>query len=363
MGTCRACGRYSIIISDVIGYCAECLRKGVGRAPSSAIVEAPPGTGVRCSNCARRCYIAEGERGHCRYWTAKGSRLAPFTGNPDVAPGLYYYDPHPTNCVAFPVCPAITGMGYPKYALSPRGERGYYNIAVFYGGCNLGCIFCQNWEHWDIAERGRPALSIEGLANAVNKKTTCVCFFGGDPGPLAVHALRAARYMVKRASELGLRAFRVCWETNGGWNEHLLKKAVELSLETGGIFKIDFKAWSPEIYAALSGASEEMVKSIRRNIEIAASYFEQRSEVPVLLISTLLIPGYIDEYEIDSMTRFVAEINRDIPYVFLAFHPDYKLVDLPTTSRMHMKKAQEIARKNGLRRVFGGNLHLLSDYY
>jgi len=78
--------------------------------------------------------------------------------------------------VAFPVCPAITGIGYPDYALSPWGEQGYYNIAVFYGGCNMDCLYCQNWEYREMIVNSKPVLSIESLVNAVNKKTSCVCF-------------------------------------------------------------------------------------------------------------------------------------------------------------------------------------------
>ncbi|MEM4907383.1 MAG: radical SAM protein, partial [Desulfurococcaceae archaeon] len=79
--------------------------------------------------------------------------------------------------------------------------------------------------------------------------------------------------------------------------------------------------------------------------------------------STLVVPHYIDEYEIDNMTKFIASINPEIPYVFLAFHPDYKLFDLPRTSYRHMNRVLEIARKNGLKNIYVGNKWLLGNYY
>lgn len=318
---------------------------------------------MKCSVCGRECIIDNGGVGYCGYRVNNSGRLNTSTGSPLLAIGTFYYDPHPTNCVAFPVCPAITGIGYPDYALSPHGERGYYNIAVFYGGCNLDCLYCQNWEYREMTSRGKPVLSIESLVKAVNYRTTCVCFFGGDPGPFATHALLASRRMLQRARSMGLRVFRICWETNGLWNPTLLREATMISLETGGIVKIDFKAWSPEIYKALCGVEEKHVLRIRDNIKIVSEYMKTRPSPPILLISTLLVPGYIDDYEIDEMTKYISSLNPDIPYVFLAFHPDYLLVDLPTTSNSHASRAVKIARENGLRRVFIGNVFLLRDSY
>lgn len=371
MGKCKNCNLSSITISNVIGLCVTCIRKGMQpeidihkESRSRFHLEIPRGeSGLKCNVCGRGCIIGEGEKGYCGYRIRERSGLKLSTGLFQYAVGLYYYDPHPTNCVAFPVCPAITGEGYPDYSLSPRGEHGYYNIAVFYGGCNLDCIYCQNWEYREMAYKVKPLISIETLVNAVNKKTTCVCYFGGDPGPFAPHAILASKKMIQRAKFIGLPVFRVCWETNGLWNPALLKEATKLSLETGGIVKIDFKAWSPEVYKVLCGIEENHVRLIRENIKLVSSHVSARRKPPLLVVSTLLVPGYIDEYEIDKMTSYIASLNPDIPYVFLAFHPDYMLLDLPTTSSRHAEKAVEIAKSNGLKNIHIGNVFLLRDTY
>ena len=375
MGKCILCGRSSITVSDKIGVCVNCLRT---RKEASEIVRKlhiesrlrfglvpeTPSTGkLRCNVCGRGCNLFTNKKGYCSIRFYTGRKLDVVTKSYEKAIGLYYYDPHPTNCVAFPVCPAITGKGYPKYALTPQGERGYYNIAVFMGGCNLDCLYCQNWEYRSMSSKGKPVISIKDLVRAVNERTTCICYFGGDPGPWSPFVLKATREILKQADSLGLRVFRICWETNGLWNPSLLKKATEYSITTGGIVKIDLKAWSPEVYYALTGAEARHVELIKKNIEIVANKFKERTEPPLLVISTLLVPGYIDEYEIDGMTKFVAELDPDIPYVFLAFHPDHELVDLPHTSRRHVSRALEIARKNGLRKVYVGNVWLLGEHY
>jgi len=175
--------------------------------------------------------------------------------------------------------------------------------------------------------------------------------------------LRVVEKMVSRSLNRGLKIFRICWETNGLWNPTLFRKVVEYSLESGGIVKIDFKAWSPEVYYALTGIDRDLVHIIRENMKIVAERFDERRDPPLLVVSTLLVPGYVDEHEIHHITRFVAELNPDIPMVFLAFHPDYVLRDLPPTSFKHAEKALEIARENGLKHVFIGNEWLLGNYY
>ncbi|MEM4851219.1 MAG: radical SAM protein [Desulfurococcaceae archaeon] len=375
MGKCKSCGRVSVTISDIIGVCANCLRKGT--VPTSDLhresrkrfglstIPLKEGSeeGLKCIVCGRGCFVAIGGRGYCNYRFESEGALATSTGSIYEAIGMYYYDPHPTNCVASPVCPATTGLGYPQYALSPSGEHGYYNIAVFYGGCNFDCIYCQNWEYREMAYKAKPALSIDVLVNAVNKRTTCVCYFGGDPGPFAPHAVFASKKMVERARSIGLPVFRVCWETNGLWNPLMLEEATKLSLNTGGIVKIDFKAWSPEVYRALCDVEEKHVNLIRENIKLVAKYAPARKEPPLLVVSTLLVPGYLDEYEIDQLTKYIAGINTEIPYVFLGFHPDYMLVDLPVTSWNHAEKAVKIAKENGLKHVYVGNVFLLGHSY
>ena len=84
-----------------------------------------------------------------------------------------------------------------------------------------------------------------------------------------------------------------------------------------------------------------------------------RPQPPLLIASTLMVPGYVDAQEIQSIAAFIAALNPDIPYRLLAFHPDYRMTDLPTTSREQARACLAAARQAGLRRVQVGNRHLL----
>ena len=79
----------------------------------------------------------------------------------------------------------------------------------------------------------------------------------------------------------------------------------------------------------------------------------------LLSASTLLVPGYIDNEEVENIAKFMSEIDQNIPYTLLAFYPCYVMNDLPTTSRKQALECQKAAEKH-LKNTRIGNMHLLS---
>jgi pyruvate formate lyase activating enzyme len=152
------------------------------------------------------------------------------------------------------------------------------------------------------------------------------------------------------------RILRICWETNGSMNPALLERIVKLSLISGGCIKFDIKAWDDYLHKALCGVSNDRTK---KNFEWVAKWIGKRPEPPLLIASTLLVPGYIDEQEIRNISRWIASLNPDIPYSLLAFYPQFFFKDLPTTSRRMAFRCKEVAEEAGLRQVRIGNMHLL----
>jgi len=76
-------------------------------------------------------------------------------------------------------------------------------------------------------------------------------------------------------------------------------------------------------------------------------------------ITNLLIPGLNDsDEELERMTSWVVEeLGPDVPMHFTAFHPDYKMVDRPPTPAQTLARARSIARRNGVRFAYTGNVH------
>ena len=76
-------------------------------------------------------------------------------------------------------------------------------------------------------------------------------------------------------------------------------------------------------------------------------------------ITNLVIPGENDsESEIDRMTGWIVEnLGPAVPVHFSAFHPDWKMTDRPRTPVSTLRKARGIARSNGVRYAYTGNVH------
>ncbi|MBW2349485.1 MAG: radical SAM protein, partial [Deltaproteobacteria bacterium] len=356
MGTCKYCGDSKRTISDAIGFCADCIRNHFDAVwpeikkvhdhsrKTYGLPTDPPRSenGISCSFCVHGCMIPDGRTGYCGLRMVKGGTIR--GGRPHEGNLYYYHDPLPTNCVADFVCPAGTGCGYPRYAVSDGPEYGYRNLAVFYHACSFNCLYCQNY-HFKVQTRAVHRVPAKELAAAVDEKTTCICYFGGDPTPQVLHAIKTSRSALKRAQETE-RILRICWETNGA--------VQELSLESGGCIKFDLKAWDEGLHYALCGVTN---KQTLYNFRVLSEITRKRTVPPFLIASTLLVPGYIDEMEVGKIARYIADLNPEIPYSLLAFYPQFHLQDLPFTSRGHALRCKEAAEKMGLNNVHLGNVH------
>jgi pyruvate formate lyase activating enzyme len=225
---------------------------------------------------------------------------------------------------------------------------------VFFQACSFNCLYCQNW-HFRRESLDPAATAVERLVADVDERTACICYFGGDPSPQVPFALKASR--LARARTKG-RIFRVCWETNGSIHQGLLDRMIGLSLDSGGCVKFDLKAANENLHKALTGTSN---RRTLENFSRAGRSVGQRPEPPLLIASTLVVPGYIDEEEVRSIARFIAGVDPGIPYSLLAFYPHFYLSDLPLTSRDLAERCAAAAREAGLRNVRIGNVHLLRE--
>ncbi len=126
--------------------------------------------------------------------------------------------------------------------------------------------------------------------------------------------------------------------------------------DSGGFIKFDLKACVENLHLVLTGVSNQLT------LENFAQLWEripQRPEPPLLIASTLLVPGYIDEIEVSHIARFIADINPDIPFSLLGFAPHFYMSDIPYTSRVIAEKCINAAEKAGVRNVHIGNAALL----
>lgn len=136
----------------------------------------------------------------------------------------------------------------------------------------------------------------------------------------------------------------------------LLDASVAYSVRTGGCVKFDLKAFDEEVHLALTGVSN---RQTLENFARAAVRYDERPALPLVIASTLLVPGYVEMDQVYKIGDFIASINPQIPYVLLGFAPHFYVHDLPCTSVRRAEEAEAAAHDAGLTNVRVGNRHLL----
>jgi pyruvate formate lyase activating enzyme len=114
---------------------------------------------------------------------------------------------------------------------------------------------------------------------------------------------------------------------------------------------VDLKAFTEDFYHKLCFAHLEPVLDTLKWLV---------HETPVWTeVTTLLIPGHNDgDDELNELTDwFARELGPDVPLHFSAFHPDFKMLDVPATPPETLSRARRIARSKGLHYVYTGNVH------
>jgi pyruvate formate lyase activating enzyme len=114
---------------------------------------------------------------------------------------------------------------------------------------------------------------------------------------------------------------------------------------------VDLKAFTDDFYVKLCGANLQPVLDTLAYIK--------RETACWLEITTVLIPGKNDsDAELEAMCAWIMrELGPDVPLHFTAFHPDYKVTDIPATPKATLRRARDIALRAGLHYVYTGNVH------
>jgi pyruvate formate lyase activating enzyme len=210
-------------------------------------------------------------------------------------------------------------------------------------GCNLACKFCQNWdisksrETHTLTDEASPEL-IARAAQQLNCRS--VAYTYNDPVIFHEYAIDVARACREKGiKSVAVTAGYVCPEPRKEFYRYM------------DAANVDLKAFSEDFYHKITGSH---LAPVLETLE----YIRHETDV-WLELTTLLIPGKNDsEKEIDEMTRWVVEkLGADVPMHFSAFHPDWKMMDVPPTPKASLIRAREIAMNNGVRYAFTGNVH------
>jgi pyruvate formate lyase activating enzyme len=209
-------------------------------------------------------------------------------------------------------------------------------------GCNLACKFCQNWdttksrEMDSMADRASPRQLAQA---ALEMDCRSIAFTYNDPIIFMEYALDVAA----ACREHDIKTVAVTAGYIDPEPRVEFFKAVDAA-------NVDLKAFTERFYYKICGAHLAPVLETLQYI---------RHETDTWLeLTTLLIPGENDSSEeVDAMTRWVVEnLGPDVPMHFTAFHPDWKMRDIERTPAATLSRAREIARSNGVRYAYTGNV-------
>ena len=275
---------------------------------------------IQCDLCPRDCQLQAGQRGACFV-----------RQNLDGQMVLTTYGRSTGFCID-PIEKKPLNHFYPGSSILSFGTA----------GCNLNCKFCQNW---DISrsqglDRQMDAASPEGIAAAaLAYGAQSVAFTYNDPVIFAEYAIDTAL----ACRQHGIKTVAV----TAAYLHHPAAQEFFAVLDAANV---DLKAFSDDFYVRLCGGHLQPVLD-----RLCQIHHETRCW---LEITTLLIPGKNDSIqEIRALTQWVVrELGPEVPLHFTAFHPDWKMMDLPRTPAARLSLARQIALDHGLRYVYTGNV-------
>lgn len=277
------------------------------------------GQNLQCALCPRRCLILEGKRGFCRnrenqkgklYSVVYGKPAAVDTGPIEKAP-LYHFLP------------------------------GHFRLCLTCASCNLRCKYCHNWHlsQKSLEEMSHFSFSpAEIVQKAQKHKLPSISFTYTEP-TVYYEYLYDISIVAKQA---GIKTSIV---SNGYINREPLLKLLPVL----DAVKIDLKGFSEKFYEEVCSATLKPVLE---------SLITVKKERVWLEVVNLVVPTLNDHPKmIDEMCRWIKEnLGLNTPIHFTRFFPNYKLTHLSATPISTLESAYEIARRNGLRYVYIGNV-------
>jgi len=273
-----------------------------------------PNGQAACELCPVGCRLRPGQEGPCATRANRGGAMVPL---------------HYGRIVTAAVDPVEKK---PLYHFHP----GRPILSVAAPGCNLHCLFCQNWA---ISQDGSAATRPASPAELVDAARA-----GGSVGLAFTYSEPLVWYEFVRDTAQAVRDAGLCnvLVTNGYLNREPLAELLPLI----DAVNIDLKSMDDRFYRKLCRARLQPVLDAIRQCVAAGVHVE---------LTNLVIPGHNDdEAQIAALVDFVASLDPPPPLHFSAYHPAWRL-QAPATPAATLIRAREMARRR-LDWVYLGNV-------
>ena len=274
---------------------------------------------VVCRLCPHNCTIPPGGRGRCGIRINESGKL--------IAAGYGIY-------------PAVHLDPIEKKPLN-HFMPGNRILSLGSVGCNLSCLFCQNWS----LSCDRP----DGMENYLLPPDVLVdnSLSGGSIGASFTYNEPTINYeyLMEVTPALKEAGARIVYVTNG----HLSSDPWKDLMRYADAANIDVKSFSKDFYRKIAGGDletvlENVLTSFGMGVHIELTY--------------LVIPDHNDDpAETGAFIGWVKdELSKDVPVHFNRFHPDHKMTDVPPTPASTLERIRDQAIGKGLRYVYVGNI-------
>jgi pyruvate formate lyase activating enzyme len=274
---------------------------------------------VECTLCPRHCKLAEGQRGDCRVRTNVDGKLYSLVYG---TPCSVHIDPIEKK---------------PFFHIVPGSSA--FSLAT--AGCNLHCLYCQNWQisQTPPEEAQHIVLAPEDIVKqAKDHQCRSIAYTYSDPVVFYEYTYDTCAIAKKN----GILNILV----TGGYIEQ--QPLIELCKVADAI-KVDFKGITEEFYVKMCKAHLKPVLDTITTIKKQGVWLE---------LCNLVVPTWNDsDKDILALVRWVKDnVGTDTPLHFSRFSPMYQLNDLPPTPISTLDRAWDIAKGEGIKFVYIGNV-------
>lgn len=278
---------------------------------------------VQCDLCPRRCVIEDSKVGYCGVRRNKA--------------GILY-------AISYGKAAHISEEVIETEAVF-HFEPGAKILSLGNVGCNLACIYCQNWKFSQIQHADEDTIfdytPEQIVRTALERKIKVLSWTYNDPAIWIEFVIDTA-ILARRHGLYNL--FKSAMFLN--------PEPIEALMDVMDIFTASIKSVSQEYHVRFTkGQAQPILDAVKQIYDANRHHLE---------VSNLIVTGASDTEKDfkDFITWFKANLGPEVPAHFVCFHPAYKYTQATRTSVSSVEKARELAIEAGLEYPYLGNVFM-----
>lgn len=274
---------------------------------------------VMCRLCPHACTLSRGELSLCRTRLNRKGTLYTLSYN---ALATLLKDPIAKG---------------PLYHFLPAADT----LSVATAGCNLSCLYCQNWQISQKSPRQVKTIDVGQsslIEKAIRNGCRAVTFTYTEP-------VAFFEYMVDLAEE----AHRRDLKTHVCTAAYIARQPLAELCGHMDVATVALKSFDENFYRKVCGGRLGPVLDATVGMKKAGLWLE---------IATLIVPTFNESRdEMRRLARWIGKnLGRETPLHISRFWPEYRLRNLPPTPVKVIEECREAAMAEGLHYVYVSNL-------